>query len=127
MEKFSPPSCMNFTGNVDQQWQKWKNELSYYLISTGKDTKSYRIKFGILLSCIGTKGREIYDTFTWPNNADGSAADRMVYANVVTKFDDYCSPRKNITYLRYLFFTQKQKEGQSFDDFVTLIKNSNNC
>ena len=37
-------------------------------------------------------------------------------------FQDYCSPRKNITFMRHKFFTCKQRDGQSFDEFVTELK-----
>jgi hypothetical protein len=41
---------------------------------------------------------------------------------VIQMFQDYCSPRKNITYMRHKFFTCKQRDGQSFDVFVTELK-----
>ena len=41
---------------------------------------------------------------------------------VLEKFGEYCNPRRNITILRHQFFTHKQDEGQSFNDFVTDLK-----
>ena len=41
---------------------------------------------------------------------------------MLEKFTSYCNPRKNITILRHKFFTCKQVEGQSFNDFVTELK-----
>ena len=41
---------------------------------------------------------------------------------MLEKFTSYCNPRKNITILRHKFFTYKQVEGQSFNDFVTELK-----
>ena len=46
----------------------------------------------------------------------------MKLSKILEKFDEYCSPRKNLTFLRYIFFTYRQKEGESFDDFVTQLK-----
>jgi hypothetical protein len=37
-------------------------------------------------------------------------------------FQDYCSPRKNITFMRHKLFTCKQRDGQSFDELVTELK-----
>ena len=41
---------------------------------------------------------------------------------ILAKFEEYCLPRKNITYLCYKFFSYRQREGQSFDHFVTELK-----
>ena len=46
----------------------------------------------------------------------------MKFCKILEKFDEYCNPRKNLTFLRYKFFTYRQKEGKSFDDSVTLLK-----
>ena len=71
----------------------------------------------ILLTCIGKQGREIYNTFQFE---DG---EKMKFKVVVQKFQDYCSPRKNITFMQHKFFTCKQRDGQSFDEFVSKLKN----
>ena len=95
----------------------------FYLTATEKDGKADSIKTSILLACIGEKGREIYETFQFPakiNDTDPEPS--MIFSEVVKKFKEYCNPRKNITILRYKFFTCKQLEGQSFDDFVTKLK-----
>ena len=46
----------------------------------------------------------------------------MKYNEIIKHFDEYSSPQKNITFQRYKFFTCGQKEGQSFDQFVTELK-----
>ena len=68
----------------------------------------------IFLTCIGQKGREIYETFTF------EPGDEMKLAPVLHKFLKYCNPRKNI--LRHKFFTYRKQEGQNFHDFVTELK-----
>lgn len=39
------------------------------------------------------------------------------------KFRAYCEPRKNITYLRHMFFTRAQGKNESIDAYVTDLKN----
>ena len=63
MDKFEPPSCLRFEGNLNENWQKWRQELELYLTATEKDGKSDKIKTSILLTCVGKQGREIYNTF----------------------------------------------------------------
>ena len=41
---------------------------------------------------------------------------------VLEKFQEYCNPRANITFLRHRFFTCKQSDGQTFDEFITELK-----
>ena len=41
---------------------------------------------------------------------------------VIDKFDEYLNPRKNITFLRFKFFSYSQGEGQLIDEYVTELK-----
>ena len=118
MDHFTPPDTMLFSGNINESWMKWKQELEFYILATESEEKPEQVKSIILLTCIGSKGREIYNIFNFENDED-----KMTLSVIITTFDEYCTPRKNLTYLRHKFFTYRQKEGQSFDDFVTQLKN----
>ena len=124
MEKFDPPRELSFeTDNLSAAWKKWRKFFEFYLTAAEKDTKSDKIKISILMSCIGEKDREVYETFEFPPKAnDGEPDPEMVLANVLAKFETYCTPRKNTTILRHKFFTYKQEDGQCFSDFVTHLK-----
>ena len=41
---------------------------------------------------------------------------------ILEAFANYCNHMKNTTLLRYQFFTCKQAEGRSFNQFVTELK-----
>ena len=41
---------------------------------------------------------------------------------VIDKFDEYLNPRKNITFLRFKFFSYNQGECQLFEDCVTELQ-----
>jgi len=45
-----------------------------------------------------------------------------VFKDIIKKFEEYCTSRKNIIYIKHAFFSIKQKDGQLFSDFVTSIK-----
>ena len=62
-----------------------------------------------------SKGREIYETFTF------QPGDETKLASTLHKFSEYCNPRKNITILCHKFFTYGKLEGQNFYDFVTKL------
>ena len=117
MDKLRPPPPFSFEGNVSQGWKTWQKHFQFFLTATESDGKSDKIKTSILLTCIGPKGRDIYETFTFEQDTD-----KLKLKPVLEKFTSYCNPRMNITILRHKFFTYKQVEGQSFNDFVTELK-----
>ena len=92
MDQLRPPSNFSFEGNVSKEWKSWKKAFNFFLAATETDEKSNKIKTSALLTCIGSKGREIYDTFTFDSDDDKLKLDM-----VIQRFDEYCEPRKNIT------------------------------
>ena len=114
---FSPPQPLSFEGNVSNNWHVWKQELTLYLDATESSTKSDKVKASIFLTCIGKKGREIYNTFTFDSDGDNMKLDK-----IIEKFEGYCAPRKNLTFLRYTFLTYWQQDGESFDEFTTTLR-----
>ena len=61
--------------------------------------------------------RQIYETFDF-----ATVEDKLKLDPVLNKFDSYCNPRSNKTIARHRFFTYRQSEGQSFNNFVTELK-----
>ena len=117
LDKLGPPASLIFDGNIAEQWKIWRQELELYLTATESDGKGDKGKTSILLTCVGKKGREIYNTFTFTEEDDKYRLDV-----VLEKFQEYCNPRANITFLRHQFFTCKQRDGQAFDEFITELK-----
>ena len=124
IEGFNSPDTLSFeSDNLSANWKRWKKDLNFYLAATEKDLKGDKVKSSILLHCIGQKGREIYNTFIFEPKEHS-----MIFTKIIEKFDEYCIPRKNITFLRHNFCTHRQVEGQSFGEFViSLRKLSANC
>ena len=118
MERFSPLDTLSFEShNLSTNWKRWKQDLNFYLAATEKDSEGNKVKSSILLHCIGHKGREIYNTFLVEPREHS-----MIFTKIIEKFDEYCIPRKSITFLRHKFFTHRQVQGQSFDEFVTSLR-----
>ena len=113
-----PHSSFSFDGNVVQAWKSRKKTFQFFITATENDEKSENVNTYMLLTCIGQRGREIYDTFTFTD-----AALSLNLKAVLEKFDEYCEPRKNTTMTRHKFFTHKQNIGQSFNEFITELKN----
>ena len=117
MDKFESPKQLLLEGNVSHTWKLWLKQFRFYLTATEKDNKNDKIKTSILLTCIGQKRSEIYETFTFD-----SADDVIKLEPVLNKFSEYCNPRKNVAILCHKFFTYRQLEGQSLHDFITELK-----
>ncbi|CAI9729972.1 Hypothetical predicted protein [Octopus vulgaris] len=79
--------------------------------------KPDKVKTSMFLTCIGSKGRDIHSTLDFD-----SPDEEMNLQTVIEKFDAYCEPRKNITFLRHKFFTCGQAEHQKFDEYVVELR-----
>ena len=98
MNKFNPPAELILDGNLSERWTTWKREFQFYLTASESKNKPDKVKTSRLLSAIGPKSREIYYTFNFANDEES-----MTFDVVIQKFDDYFTPKKNITYQRYRF------------------------
>ena len=92
MDKVETSQVFSFDGSVSHSWKLLLKHFDFYLAATGKDTKGDKIKTLIFLTCIGQKGREIYETFTF------EPGDEMKLAHVLHKFFEYCNPRKKLSF-----------------------------
>ena len=64
MDQLKPPKPFVFgSGNIAETWKTWKRAFDFFMVATEADGKDDKIKTSILLTCIGDKGREIYETF----------------------------------------------------------------
>ena len=100
---FNPPGEIVLEGNLSETWARWKKEFMVYLTASESKSKPDDVKTYRLLSAIGPKAREIYYTFTFEEEDDA-----MKFDNVIERFDQYFTPKKNVTYMRYKFFSCKR-------------------
>ena len=124
MENLKPPKPLNLDGaNLAETWKSWKNAFIIFLTATESNEKSDLVKSSILLHCIGKQSKEIYDTFTFEEG------DSMKFDKIIEKYENYYfKPRKNLTYMRFSFFTSRQEDHEKFDEFYTrLRKLSEDC
>ena len=68
MDKLEPLQSLSHEGNVFQGWKLWLKYFEFYLTATEKDGKNDKVKASVLLTCIGQKGRGIYETFNFGNS-----------------------------------------------------------
>ena len=102
MDKQEPPQAFTFEGNVSHSWKLWLKHFDFYLVAIEEDTKHGKQKTYILLTYVGQKGREIYETFTL------ETSDEIKLALVLHKFSEYCNPWKKTIIHHQRFFTYRQ-------------------
>ncbi|GFS53086.1 transposon Tf2-9 polyprotein [Nephila pilipes] len=69
------------------------------------------------MKSIGSEGLEIYNTFKFE-----SSESKTNYSEVLQKFEDYSSPRQNVVYKQYKFFSCVQLEGQTIESYIAHLK-----
>ena len=123
MDKFNQPEPLSFEGNVAENWRRWKQRFQIFMTATGTDTKGDEVKYATLLHFAGPEALEIYNTFTWTVEGD-----KKNISKILEKFEEYCTPRKNITWERHIFNTKVQQPGESIDHYATdLRKKASSC
>lgn len=125
MNRIPPPNALQLSGNnVSSNWKIFKQMWLNYEIATGLlDEENPEKRIATFLAYIGEEALKVYNTFTWNVQSDQRNLNK-----VLEKFDEFCNPKKNTTYERYVFNCRKQKCGETIDDYVTDLKTlSQNC
>ena len=118
MEVFKPPSGLSLEGNVSENWRKFKQRFEIYLDATEtENARGDKKMASMFLASIGEDALEVYNTFQFD-----PATGALKLTEIYDKFEQYCCPRKNVQYERYLFFNCNQKEGENIEQFVTDLK-----
>jgi hypothetical protein len=116
MEMLKQPPPLSLVGDISQNFRRWEQRFLLYFKASGAEERlDQASQNALLLHVIGEDALEVYNTF----EIDEKKSD---VTSILTKFREYCSPAKNETMQRHLFFTREKKENESFDEFVTALK-----
>ncbi|XP_078495460.1 LOW QUALITY PROTEIN: uncharacterized protein LOC144750542 [Ciona intestinalis] len=83
------------------------------------DSKPGKTQVAILLHCAGPEAQDIFANFQF-SNTDDDKSDNI--ENVITKFRQYCEPKKNVIFETYKFWQRDQHEGEPFDKWVNDLR-----
>ena len=95
------------TTNLSKKWDTWKEDFTLFVTASG--ITNVEQKLALFLHMAGKQVKEIYRTM---------ATAGEMYENMITKLDDYFTPKKNLTYERYIF---KKTEQLVSEDSITYI------
>lgn len=111
------PDALNMqNGNISENWRSFKRQFENYLVGMECHDKPDRVKIAIFLNHVGNDAVDVLDSL---NLAE---ADRAVYATVMNAMENFCKPRKNTVYERFVFYHRNQKSGEPFDTFLMDIR-----
>ena len=110
-----PPDILELNdGSTAVNWRTWVSAWKNYSLATKLDKEEQERQEATLLAVIGKEENKVFCTFTWASEGDGKKI-----APVIKKCEDYCIPRENTIYERFLFFARDQRESETVDQYVT--------
>ena len=109
------PEELKLTGNVNENWKVFKQSFELYMLAIGLQGNDKR-KIALLLTVAGRSALDVYNTFTFTDDQKDK------FDVVMEKFEEYCTPRKNETYERYVFRNRVQKESEPIEKYVTDLR-----
>ena len=71
-----------------------------------------------LLTVIANDAIDVFNTLPWDAEGDDKKIDKVF----IEKLEEYCEPRKNVSYERHKFFSRAQKSGETIDQYVTVLR-----
>lgn len=103
-----PPELELTTGNVSENFKKWKRQVEVYLAASGGTEKAKEVQVAIILSCGGPHVVEIYDQFQWDDGNDKNDPDKLVL--IVTpdqmKYSNHTDFGSSHTKIHLIVFSQ---------------------
>ncbi|KAK7939091.1 hypothetical protein WMY93_002417 [Mugilogobius chulae] len=114
MNNIRPPEELKLSGNVNENWKAFRQSFELYLLAAGLEKEAEPRKIALLLTVAGRSALDVYNTFQF-----ASEDDRKLN-NVLTKFEEYCTPRKNETYERYVFRNRMQADNESIEQYIVI-------
>ena len=112
-----PPQLELRSGNIAQNWTNFKQRFELFNTVSGMTEKGDKAQCSLFLHCIGDAALQVYNTFEFPDEND-----KMKLKVVMKKFEDYCIPKRNVTYERYKFFNHTQQTHETIDQYCTELR-----
>ena len=118
--RLNPPEPFDF--KQPDQWEKWRRSFEQFRVASGLSSEKEDRKVSTLLYCLGEAAE---DVLLSSNTTD---KDRKEYKLVLGKFDEFFKVRKYVIFNRARFSRRNQLEGESSEQYVTVLHSlAENC
>ena len=116
-----PPALEIHDTQAAEKWKRFKRAWTNYTLATGLNEKAESVQVATLLTVIGKEAREVFSTFSgWEREGDDTKIQP-----VLTKFEHYCQPLKNIPFECYRFNRLTQ---ETYNQYRTALRKiAGNC
>ena len=110
--ELKPPAELNLTGNVEDQWKRFKQRFSLYLVAIGAAEKDDQQKVALFLTVACSYAIDVFNSFQL------TGEEQKNYELVLTRFQTFCTPKRNETFERYLFNSRCQIKSETVEEFI---------
>ena len=69
MNNIQPPPNLNLTGNLQENWKRFKQRFELYLQAIEADEKSDEWKIALFLTVAGPESIKVFNTLTFSYNS----------------------------------------------------------
>ncbi len=108
-----PVAFLDCPGELKIIFDSWEKLFQNYLLAIGGEKFSAERKRALLIHCLGTEGKRIYNTL--PLTAD-------TYNGTLQALKQFFSPKLNVVSERYRFRHRAQAVGESTDHYVAALR-----
>ena len=108
---------MVWEGNLAENWKKYVQGYELHVLALGKKEAADEVRCAMLLCRVGQEGMKLYNSFTFT-----SPADKLKTAEVIKKFEEFCTPKTNRVYERYKFWSRHRSKYETFGVYLTDLK-----
>lgn len=122
MDGLNRPEPLRLTGNLEDNWKKFKRDYDLYMIASGKRAQPKAVQAATFLNLIGSDAMEVFETL------DVSEDDKEDPDKIIAAFQKYVEPQRNEMYERFLFINRKRHRGEKLEHYVSDLKRiAKNC
>ena len=117
-----PPEKLEFSTDRGESFRAWKTRWSDYALLSGPSNQPPDIRMAVLRSCLSDEALKVVANLELPERQ------RTDTESVLQGLESYALGQVNCVLQRRTFNLRCQKEGESFDDFLTDLRDlSNSC
>ena len=96
-ESIRQPDELVLSGNIAENWRKFKQEFELYMLAAGCDEKPSKQKIALLLHVARKQAIEVYNTFAFSEEEEESMT--VLSANLMRIVIPRRTKRMNVTFL----------------------------
>ena len=111
MAKINPSDPSDFAN--PSKWHVWRRRFVRYASAAKLDREPGEVQFSTLLYAVGPDAESVYDSFRFAESEDEDALE-----TVMSKFDSYFVPKRNLLYESAVINKRPQLPGKSVEAFV---------